>query len=88
VGAIFPFISLVLILSLFPPKYTGASYWIATAALYALAKLMEHYDHTVYSLGEVLSGHTLKHFAAAAACFSILRLFRVRRLLETVAHGA
>jgi hypothetical protein len=47
---------------------------------------MEHYDHAVYSLGEVLSGHTLKHVAAAAACFSILRLFRVRRLLETAAQ--
>ena len=34
----FPFISLVLILGLFPPKYTGASYWIAAAALYALSQ--------------------------------------------------
>jgi hypothetical protein len=84
----FPFVSLVLILSLFPPKYTGASYWIAAAALYALAKLMEHYDHAVYSLGGVRSGHTLKHLAAAAACFAILKLFQVRRPLETVAHSA
>jgi len=84
----FPFVSLVLILSLFPPKYTGASYWIAAAALYALAKLMEHYDHAVYSLGGVLSGHTLKHLAAAAACFAILKLFKVRRPLETVAPSA
>jgi hypothetical protein len=84
----FPFVSLVLILSLFPPKYTGSSYWVAAAALYALAKLMEYYDHAaVYSLGGVLSGHTLKHLAAAAACFLVLRLFQVRRPLETVARG-
>src|SRR5262245_8953731 len=84
----FPFVALVLILSLFPPKYTGASCWVAAASLYALAKLMEHYDHAVYSFGEVLSGHTLKHLAAAAACFAILKLFQVRRPLETVAPSA
>jgi Ceramidase len=84
----FPFVSLVLILSLFPPTYTGASYWVAAASLYAIAKLMEHYDHAVYSFGQFLSGHTLKHLAAAAACFAILKLFQVRRPLETVAPSA
>jgi hypothetical protein len=77
----FPFLALVLILSLFPPKYTGTSYWVGAAALYALAKLLEYYDHKVYSFGGILSGHTLKHLAAAAACFAILKLFQVRRAL-------
>jgi Ceramidase len=77
----FPFLALVLILSLFPPKYTGTSYWVGAAALYALAKLLEYYDHKVYSFGGILSGHTLKHLAAAAACFAILKLFQVRRPL-------
>ena len=83
----FPFLALVLILSLFPPKFVGTSYWVAAAALYALAKLLEHYDHQIYSFGGILSGHTLKHLSAAAACFAILKLFQVRRPLETVAHG-
>jgi hypothetical protein len=78
----FPFLALVLILSLFPPKYTGTSYWVGAAALYALAKLFEYYDHQVYSFGGILSGHTLKHLAAAAACFAVLKLFQVRRPLE------
>lgn len=81
----FPFTALVLILSLFPPKYTGARYWGTAAALYALAKLLEHFDHQIYSYGGILSGHTLKHLAAAAACFAILRLFQVRQPLETSA---
>ena len=38
----FPFFTLVLILQLFPPKYTGAFYWVIAAALYALAKLFEY----------------------------------------------
>jgi ceramidase len=83
----FPFLALVLILSLFPPKYTGTSYWVGAAALYALAKLLEYYDHKVYSFGGILSGHTLKHLAAAAACFAILKLFQVRRPLEGVASS-
>jgi len=83
----FPFLALVLILSLFPAKYTGTSYWVGAAALYALAKLLEYYDHEVYSFGGILSGHTLKHLAAAAACFAILRLFQVRRPLEGAASS-
>ena len=83
----FPFLALVLILSLFPAKYTGTSYWVSAAALYALAKLLEYYDHAVYSFGGILSGHTLKHLAAAAACFAILRLFQVRRPLEGAASS-
>ena len=83
----FPFLALVLILSLFPAKYTGTSYWVSAAALYALAKLLEYYDHEVYSVGGFLSGHTLKHVAAAAACFAILRLFQVRRPLEGAASS-
>jgi hypothetical protein len=83
----FPFTALGLILSLFKPKYTGAPYWGAAALLYGFAKLLEHFDHQIYSFGGFLSGHTLKHLAAAAAAFAILKLFQVRRPLETVAAG-
>lgn len=75
----FPFLALMLILQLVPPKYTGASYWITAAALYALAKLLEYLDETIFSFGAILSGHTLKHLAAAAAAFTILRLFQTRQ---------
>jgi hypothetical protein len=83
----FPFLALVLILRLFPPKYTGASYWVTAAALYALAKLLEFLDEKIYSVGSILSGHTLKHLAAAAAGFAILRLFQTRRPIEGVSQG-
>ena len=75
----FPLLVLVLILRLFPPKFTGAFYWAAAAALYVLAKLLEYFDEQVFSLGEIVSGHTLKHLAAAAGGFAILRLFQTRR---------
>ena len=75
----FPCLALPLLFLMFPPKYTGTFYWIIAAALYALAKLLEYYDSAIYSAGSILSGHTLKHFAAAAACFAVLRYFQTRR---------
>jgi hypothetical protein len=75
----FPFLALVLLFLLYPPRYTGTSYWIIAAALYALAKLFEFSDHAIYSVGYLLSGHTLKHLAAAAACLVILRYFQNRQ---------
>jgi hypothetical protein len=75
----FPFLALVLILLLFAPRYDGAVYWIIATALYALAKVFEFYDEEIFSAGSILSGHTLKHLAAAAACFAMLRLFQTRR---------
>ena len=75
----FPCVALPLMFLLLPPKYTGTSCWLFAAAFYALAKLLEFYDGAVFSVGSILSGHTLKHLAAAAACFAILRYFMKRR---------
>jgi hypothetical protein len=75
----FPALTLPLMFLLLPPRYTGTRYWIIAAALYALAKVLEYFDAAIYSLGHVVSGHTLKHLAAAAACFAILRYFQTRR---------
>jgi hypothetical protein len=75
----FPCIALPLLFALFLPKYTGTSYWWVAAAFYALAKLFEFLDHSIHSIGSILSGHTLKHLAAATACLAILRYFQTRR---------
>lgn len=75
----FPSIVVPLLFLLFPPKYTGTSYWFAAATLYALAKLLELYDGEVFSAASLLSGHTLKHLAAAAACYIILSNFNNRQ---------
>jgi len=49
--------------------------------------VLEFYDHAIYSAGSILSGHTLKHLAAAAAAFAILRLFQIRRPIDGVARS-
>ena len=75
----FPCLALPLIFVLFPPRFTGTMYWLLAAMFYALAKLFELYDNAVYSAGAILSGHTLKHFFAAAACAVVLRYFQKRQ---------
>ena len=77
----FPLLALPLMFLLLPPKYTGTLYWIVAAALYALAKVLEHFDDAIYSIGHFVSGHTLKHLVAAAACLVVLRYFQTRRLI-------
>jgi Ceramidase len=75
----FPGVALIALFALYPARYTHAYYWLVAASLYALAKLFEFTDYPIYSLGRLLSGHTLKHLSAAAACFVILRYFELRR---------
>jgi len=77
----FPGLAVLLLFLLCPPKYSGTYYWISAAALYALAIVFEFSDGAVYSAGYFLSGHTLKHLVAAAACYAILRYFQTRRLI-------
>jgi hypothetical protein len=84
----FPCVAVPVLFLLFPPRYSGTSYWLVAAALYALAKLFEFYDRAVYSLGSILSGHTFKHIAAAAACFVILRYFQKRQPIRAEAPQA
>jgi hypothetical protein len=81
-GTILSVLALPLIFLLFGPKFSGTIYWLVAAMLYAFAKILEFYDSAIYSAGSILSGHTLKHFAAAAACGVILRYFQQRRPIE------
>ena len=72
-----PALAVVSLFSLYPAKHTGTWYWIVAMVLYALALLFEFTDEMIYSAGGLVSGHTLKHLAAAAACFAILRYFQI-----------
>lgn len=46
--------------------------WWAVLAGYAVAKVFELADHAVFEHAAWISGHTLKHLAAAAAAFALL----------------
>jgi len=74
---------LVLLLALlFPPRYTRGSDLAVVVGFYALAKALEALDKPIFSLGHIVSGHTLKHLAAATATYWILRMLQRRRTLS------
>lgn len=69
----------VLLLVLYPARYSGTGYFFAALAAYAAAKALELADRAVFALGQIVSGHTLKHLAAAAAVACVVAMLRVRR---------
>ncbi len=73
------------IVLLLPPRYTRGSDLLVVAGLYAFAKICETADRQIFSLGHIVSGHTLKHLAAGTAGFWILRMLQKREPVKN--HG-
>ena len=71
----------LLIVLLLPPRYTRSSDLALVAGFYVLAKVLETLDKPIFELGHIVSGHTLKHLAAATAGYWILRMLQKRRPL-------
>jgi hypothetical protein len=62
-------------------KYTRGSDYAVIVGFYVLAKILEETDREVFALGHIVSGHTLKHLAAAAAGYWILRMLQKRKII-------
>ena len=69
----------LLIALLLPSSYTRGADLAIVAGLYVLAKVLEILDRPIFELGHLVSGHTLKHLAAAAAGYWILRMLLKRQ---------
>ena len=83
-------VMLFLLAWLLPSRYTRGNdlYWVFAG--YVVAKLLETFDRQLFAFGEVVSGHTLKHVAAAIAGLVVCRMLALRRLQPTrslVARG-
>jgi hypothetical protein len=65
-------LGLLIALSFMKPEGRTLSLaWVV--AIYALAKLFEHFDHQVFELtAQVISGHTLKHLFASLVIFPVI----------------
>jgi len=68
----------VLLLALYPARYPGTRHLLAGLAAYAAAKGLEIADRPIFALGHVISGHTLKHLAAAAGVACLVATLRAR----------
>ena len=75
----FPIIAIPLLIALFPPRYNRAVDLAYVVAFYVLAKVLEGYDNQVNAAtANLVSGHTLKHLAAAVAVWFALRMLQKR----------
>ena len=73
-------LALAIVIALFPRnRCTVGRYLAWVVAWYALSKVLEHFDREVFELlGHTVSGHTLKHLAAALATLVVLRMLSSR----------
>lgn len=70
---------LVMILLLYPTPRRGTGWLVAALAAYVAAKVFEALDRPVLAMGELVSGHSLKHVFAALAVGLIGWMLRERR---------
>jgi hypothetical protein len=66
------------LLARYPRRAPGTAYLWTGLGAYVAAKAFEAADAWVYGLGQIVSGHTLKHLTAALAIGCVLAMFRAR----------
>ena len=82
-------IMLLAITALMPSRYTLGNYLYWVFAWYVASKLLETFDGGVFLLGHLVSGHTLKHLAAAVAAVPVILMLTRRTLVtEGAVQGA
>ncbi len=83
-----PLLLIPLKLWLFPPRYSGLGSLGHTLGWYVLAKVLEHFDAAIFRIfHQTVSGHTLKHLAAAMAVYSVLNYLNTRHPLDKAADA-
>jgi hypothetical protein len=75
-----PILLIPLILLFFKSYFTHShTYWFLLLA-YLIAKLLEYFDAETYQLIPILSGHSLKHIAAAFGLYLLIRSYKNRSI--------
>jgi len=76
----YPVVALPVILWLFRGyRYVTGRHIFWVFAWYGLSKVLEHFDKQVFEmLGYTISGHSLKHLAAAVSALVVLRMLSTR----------
>lgn len=79
-------ILVLLIMIVAPSPYTRSGDLALVALFYGLAILFEMFDHQIYMFNKgIISGHSLKHLAAAMAGVWLLRMIWKRKRKESYA---
>jgi hypothetical protein len=68
-----------IIVWLYAPAFGRIAYIGGIIVLYVISKILEFGDREIFALGEMISGHSLKHLVAAMAPLVFLSELRRRR---------
>jgi hypothetical protein len=78
----YPLLTIALMLTLLPARYTLGNHYWGLLLCYVAAKAVEHYDQEIFDLtAHTVSGHNLKHLFAALGIVWLLHMLRLRRPL-------
>ncbi len=75
-----PMLAIPIILTLYPSPFHSRKHLWLVVLVYAMAKVAEMYDSSIYATLSWLSGHSLKHLLGAAAAGVLLLGLHQRRL--------
>ena len=81
---VYPLVAIPFMALLFPSRYTRSRDLVSVVALYGLAKAFELLDARIFSLGGLVSGHTLKHLAAALSGYWVWRMLVKRQVARDI----
>lgn len=82
----YPLVVIPIMLCLCPPRYQGAKHVWGALGWYVIAKILELHavDQGIFALGQVVSGHTLKHLAAAAGALWVYSYVARRQPADSI----
>jgi hypothetical protein len=83
-GGLLAVLLFVLFLS---PRYSRSADLLVALGIYVFAKLLESFDQSIFDAGRMISGHTLKHLAAALGGYWVLRMLKLRISLARASVG-
>jgi len=76
---LYALLAILLLLHFHPSRYSRGADLYRAILLYGAAVAAELLDRHIFALGQVISGHTLKHLLVALAAYQLVRLLRLRR---------
>jgi len=77
-----PIILVLLILLLFPSRFSHSYYYWLIIGCYVLAKVFEFTDQFVFDALGIISGHSLKHLISTLVPFLMYKLLKSRKVVE------
>jgi hypothetical protein len=81
---LYALLAILLLMRCCTSRFSRGSDLYRVVSLYGAALVVELLDRPLYALGEIVSGHTLKHLLAALAAYQLVRMLHLRRRVDSM----